>query len=88
MRELGDKELVQSYENSDQFMARMNNYSTRPSALPSLTPIPGKIAWEVLRASVSIHKVHPYAKVVPTDQGICSLGTSIETIKGESPIIK
>ena len=82
MNYLGAKKLGQAHGQTEQVIARMNNYSTRPSALPFLTYIPEKIPWEVLRASRSIHKVHPSAKAVPADRGIESLGTSLETIKG------
>ena len=69
-------------------MAIMNNCATRPSALPFLTYIPEKIPWAVLQASYMIHKVHPSEKAVPVDQIIGSLGTFLETFKGEALIIK
>ena len=50
--------------------------------------IPEKKSWKTLRASRLSHKVHPPSEAVPADRGICSLGTSQEINKGESPIIK
>ena len=85
---MGAKELGQAYEQPDQLMSRMNNYSTRPSALPFLTSIPEKIHWAVLRASNTIHEVHTSDKEVPDYQIIGQLRTSLETFKGESLIIK
>ena len=41
-RELGAKELGQTYVQTEQVMERMKNYATRPSALPLLTYIPEK----------------------------------------------
>ena len=41
-----------------------------------------------MQATGYIQKVHPYAKAVPEDQGIVSLGTYIEIFKGEALIIK
>ena len=69
-------------------MARMNNYSTRPSALPFLTSIPENIPWAVLQASNAVHEVHPYSKAVPVDQIIGSLGTYLDTFKLEAITIK
>ena len=65
-------------------MEIIKNYATRPSALPLMTYIPAKIPWAVLRASDAINEVHPFEKAVPADQGIRSLGTSMETFKGEA----
>ena len=76
-KELGAKNLGQAYGQTEHVMARMNNYATRPSALPYLIYIPSKIPWVVLQASRSIHEVYPYSKAVPADLGIRSLGTSI-----------
>ena len=45
-RELGAKYLVQAYDQPEQILARMNNYATRPSALPFLTYIPKKSLWQ------------------------------------------
>ena len=87
MREMGVKELGQAYEQHEQVMERMNNYTTRPSALSVLTTIPSKTPLAFLRASGTIHKVYPSAKAVPVDQGIRSLGTSLETFMGEAIII-
>ena len=87
-RDLGGKELGQAYDQLEQVMTRMNNYSTRPSALPFLAYIPSKTPRSVLRDSDTIYEVHPYAKLVPADQRIRSLGTSLETFKGEATIIK
>ena len=67
-RELGEKYLGQSYDQPEQVMSRMNNYSTRPSELPFLTSIPEKIPWALLRASNVIHEVHTSAKALPADQ--------------------
>ena len=61
-RELGDKELGQEYDQTEQVMEIMNNYATRTSVLPFLTYIPAKKPWTVLWASVLVHEVHPYAK--------------------------
>ena len=87
-RDLGAEELGQAYNQPEQVMSRMNNYSNRPSALPFLASIPSKIPWEVLRASDAIHEVYPSAKAVPVDRRIGSLGTSLETFKGEALAIK
>ena len=65
----------------------MKNYATRPNALLFLTSIPAKVPLVVLQASRSIHEAYPYAKAVPADRGIGSLGKSIETFKGEDLII-
>ena len=86
-RDLGAKELGQSYNQPEHLMAIMNNYSTRPSALPFLTYIPAKIPLAVLRVSGSIHKVHSSAKAVLSDRRISSLRTPLETFKVESLII-
>ena len=88
MRDLGVKELGQAYDQPEQVMKRMNNYTTRPSALSVLTTIPAKTPWALLWASGAIHKVHPFAKAVPADQGIRSLVTSLETYNEEALIIK
>ena len=87
-RELCSKELGQTYGQPKKVMARMKNYSTRPSEIPFLTSIPAKILWAVLRDYDTIHEVHPYVKVVPADRGIGSLGKFIETFKGEYLSIK
>ena len=87
-RDLGAEELGQSYCQPKQGMEIMKNYSTRPSAIPFLTSIPAKNPWEVLQASGMVHKVHPSAEAVPADQIFWSLGTSLETFKGESLTIK
>ena len=87
-RDLVDKDMGQAYDQPKQVMARINNCATKLSGIPFLTSIPEKIPWKFLWASGLIHKVHTYAKAVPTDQGIRSLGTSIETFKGEALIIK
>ena len=81
MRDLGVNELGQTYDQPEQVMARMNNYTTRPSALSVLTTTPETIPWEFLRASGAIHKAYPSTKAVPADQGIRSLGTSLDTFK-------
>ena len=49
---------------------------------------PRKNLWAVSQVFRSIHKVSPLAKAVPADQGIGSLGTSLDTIKVESLITK
>ena len=82
------KYLGQAYDQPEQIMSKINNYTTRLSALPFLTSIPEKVPWAVLRSSHAIHKVHPSAKAVPANRRIKSLGTSIETFKGESITIK
>ena len=82
------KELGHSYNQPYHVIFRMKNYSARPSALPFLTSIPGKIHWAVLRAYGSIHEVHPSAKAIPEYLGISSLGKYIETIKGGELMIK
>ena len=66
----------------------MKNYATRPNALPFLTYVPAKTPWVVLRAYDTINEVHPSVKAGPADQIIGSLGTSIETFKGEAINIK
>ena len=53
-----------------------------------MTSTPEEIFWVVLQASRSIHGVHTSTKALPVDRGIVSLVTSLETIKGESLIIK
>ena len=88
MRDLGVNELGQTYNQPEQVMTRMNNYTTRPSALSVLTTTPETIPWEFLRASGAIHKAYPSTKAVPADQGIRSLGTSLDTFKGKSLINK
>ena len=87
-RNLCANELGQAYNQPEQVMARMNNYSTRPNVLPFLTSIPEKTTWSVLQASEAIHEVHSSAKVVTSDLRIGSLGTSLETFKGEALTIK
>ena len=72
-RELGAKDLGQSYDQPKQVMVRMKNYATRPSALPFLTYTPAKTPLVVLRASGAVHKVRPSAKALPADQIIGSL---------------
>ena len=47
-RELGAKDLGQSYDQPKQVMVRMKNYATRPSALPFLTYTPAKTPLVVL----------------------------------------
>ena len=87
-REIGAKELGQAYNQTEQVMTIMKNYSIRPSALLCLTSILANIPWAVLRDSDAIKEVHPSAKAVPADQIIGSLGTSIETFNGEALTIK
>ena len=86
-RDLGAKELGQVYDQPEQVMPRMKNYSTRPSALPFLKSIP-KIPWAVLWASNAVHEVHPSATAVPADQRIGSLVTSLKNFNGEALTIK
>ena len=69
-RDLGDKYLGQEYNQPEQVIPIMKNYSTRPSALPFLTYTPEKNPWAVLQVSRSIYEVHSYAKAVPADRGI------------------
>ena len=83
-RDLGDKDLGKAYGQPEQVMKRMKNYATRPSALPFLTSIPEEIPWAVLQDSDAVHEVHPFAKSVPAEQIIRSLGTYLETFKGEA----
>ena len=49
---------------------------------------PIKTPLAVLRASGLIHEVHPPDGAVPEYRGIRSVGTSMDTIKGESLIIQ
>ena len=88
MRELGAKELGKAYNQPEQVMAIMDNYSTRPNAITFLTYIPAKTTWAVFWTSGLINGVHLSAKGVPEDQRIRLLGTYIETFKGEALIIK
>ena len=47
-----------------------------------------KKPWEVLQASILMHKVHPPSEAVSADHGVWSLGTPPEINNVESPIIK
>ena len=46
-----------------------------------------KITWVVLRMTILIHEVHPLDEAVPMDRGIGSLGTFLDTTKGEALIV-
>ena len=53
-RDLGTKELVEAYDQTEKVMAIINNYVTSQSALPFFISIPVKLSWAVLQASGSI----------------------------------